>query len=141
MTLPPFAIMSAPVPKLPILSPPLVPLTQLEPGPVTVTVPVEPAANPMEPPALFTVPPSWIVRVPVPRPPTTTLPAFDQLEPPPVTVTVPSPPGQIADRPERIAQCPAVLDCKHPCPVCDRRTDCWLVRPGSRPPSHSASQC
>ena len=43
MTVPPFAIVSVPVPKLPILSPPLGPLVQLEPGPVTVTVPVEPA--------------------------------------------------------------------------------------------------
>ena len=40
MTVPPFAIMSVPVPKLPILSPPLGPFVQLEPGPVTVTVPV-----------------------------------------------------------------------------------------------------
>ena len=50
MTLPPFAIMSVPVPNVPILSPPLSPLFQVEPGPVTVTVPVEPAANPTEPP-------------------------------------------------------------------------------------------
>ena len=58
MTLPPFAIVRVPVPKLPILSPPLGPLIQLEPGPVTVTVPFEPADYPTEPPPLFTVPPS-----------------------------------------------------------------------------------
>ena len=58
MTLPPFAIVRVPVPKLPILSPPLGPLIQLEPGPVTVTVPFEPAVSPTEPPPpLFTVPP------------------------------------------------------------------------------------
>ena len=81
MTIPPFVIVSVPVPKLPILSPPLGPLFQVEPGPVTVTVPVEPADNPTEPPPLFTVPPFWMVSVPVPRPPTTTLPLFVQLEP------------------------------------------------------------
>jgi hypothetical protein len=59
MTAPPFAIVSVPVPKLPILSPPPGLLFQMEPGPVTVTVPVEPADNPIEPPpaALFTLPP------------------------------------------------------------------------------------
>ena len=41
MTFPPFAIVSVPVPKLPILSPPPGLLFQMEPGPVTVTVPVE----------------------------------------------------------------------------------------------------
>ena len=62
LTVPPFAIVSEPLPKLPILSPPGLTglLFQLEPGPVTVTVPVEPAAKPMEPPPpLLTVPPSW----------------------------------------------------------------------------------
>ena len=57
-----------PVPKLPILSPPPGLLFQVEPGPVTVTVPVEPADNPMEPPPpLFTVPPFSMVSVPVPK--------------------------------------------------------------------------
>ena len=55
MTLPPFAIMRVPVPKLPILSPPCGPLVQVEPGPVTITVPVEPAANPTEEPVLLAV--------------------------------------------------------------------------------------
>ena len=116
-TVPPFVIVSEPVPKLPILSPPLTPLIQLEPGPVTVTVPVEPAANPTEPPPLLTVPPSWIVSMPVPWPPTTTLPAFDQLDPAPLTVTVPSPPGRLPMVPKEVAQCPAGQDCKHSCPV------------------------
>ena len=52
VTFPPFAIVSVPLPKLPILSPPLGPLLQLEPAPVTVTVPVEPTDNPTEPPPL-----------------------------------------------------------------------------------------
>ena len=113
MTVPPFAIVSVPVPKLPILSPPPGPLFQMEPGPVTVTVPFEPAANPTEPPPpLFTVPPSWMVSVPVPRPPTTTVPAFVQLEPAPVTVTVPSPPGRLPINPARIGHRTAVLDGK-----------------------------
>ena len=118
MTLPPFAIVSVPVPKLPILSPPPGPLFQLEPGPVTVTVPVEPADCPTEPPPpLFTVPPFWMVSVPVPRPPTTTLPVFVQVEPAPVTVTVPSAPGKLPTAPEDIGHCPAGLDRKHPRPV------------------------
>ena len=68
MTIPPFVIVSVPVPKLPILSPPPGLLFQVEPGPVTVTVPIEPADNPTEPPPapLFTVPPFWMVSVPVP---------------------------------------------------------------------------
>ena len=65
-TLPPLSIVSAPVPKLPILSPPLGPLIQLEAWPVTVTVPFEPADNPTEPPVLLTAPPSWMASVPVP---------------------------------------------------------------------------
>ena len=84
------------------------------PGPVTVTVPVEPAANPTEPPPLFTVPPSWIVGAC--WPPTTTLPAFDQLEPAPVTVTVPSPVAHCRLSQE-VGHCPTGLDCQHPCPV------------------------
>ena len=66
MTLPPLAIVSVPVPKLPILSPPLGPIIQLEAWPVTVTVPFEPADNPTEPPVLLTSPPSWIASVPLP---------------------------------------------------------------------------
>ena len=55
MTLPPLAIMRVPVPKPPILSPPFGPLIQLEPGPVTITVPVEPADCPTEMPVLLAV--------------------------------------------------------------------------------------
>ena len=71
MTVPPSAIVSVPMPKAPSTT--LAGLVfQLEPGPVTVTVPLEPTANPTEPPmALFTVPPLWMVSVPVPRLPTT----------------------------------------------------------------------
>ena len=72
MTVPPSAIVSVPEPKLPILSPPSGPSFQVEPGPVTITVPTESGDNPTEPPPiLFTVPPSWMVSVPVPKPPTT----------------------------------------------------------------------
>jgi hypothetical protein len=103
MTLPPFAIMSVPVPKLPILSPPDVLLIHLELGPVTVTVPFEPADCPTEaPPVLFTVPPFWMVSVPVPRPPTNRA-LVVHVEPGSVTVTVPCEPGKLptAPRPTR----------------------------------------
>jgi hypothetical protein len=61
MTLPPFATVRVPVPKLPILSPACGPLIQLEPGPITITVPVEPGDNPTEPPPLVVVLPSSAV--------------------------------------------------------------------------------
>ncbi len=99
LTVPPFAIVSEPLPKLPILSPPGLTglLFQVEPGPVTVTVPVESAAKPMEPPPpLLTVPPSWMVSVPVPRPPTTRVPTFVHV---PDTVTVPCEPGKLPINP------------------------------------------
>ena len=102
LTVPPFVIVSEPVPKLPILSPPGLTglLFQVEPGPVTVTVPVEPADNPTEPPPpLFTIPPFWMVSVPAPRPPTTSVPTFVHLEPAPETVTVPCPPGKLPINP------------------------------------------
>ena len=101
VTVPPSAIVSVPVPKLPKLSPRV--LLKLEFAPVTITVPVEPTLNPMEPPpALFTVPPFWMISVPVPKPPTTTFP-FVHVEPAPVTVTVPCEPGPLpmAPRPTR----------------------------------------
>src|ERR1700722_49525 len=44
--------------------------------------------------------------MPVPRPPTTTLPAVDQLEPAPVTVTVPTPPGRLPTVPKESANVP-----------------------------------
>ena len=60
----------------------------------------------MEPPPLVTVPPSRITRVPVPWPPTTTLPAFDQLEPAPDTVTVPTPLAKFPIAPNESANVP-----------------------------------
>jgi hypothetical protein len=54
------------------LNPPPGLLFQLEPGPVTITVPNELADNPTElPPPLFIVPPFWMVSVPVLKPSTT----------------------------------------------------------------------
>ena len=145
MTIPPFVIVSVPVPKLPILSPPPGPLFQMEPGPVTVTVPVEPADNPTEPPPpLFTVPPFWMVSVPVPRPPTTTPPIFVHVEPAPDTITVPRRARQIANSPAEIGQGPAGLDNEHSCPVltdgkiqggCARAPDLRRIR------RHSVNVC
>ena len=69
--MPPSAIVSVPVPKLPMFTPEL--LLQVEPGPVTVTVPCcEPALLPMlaaKAVLLMTIPPFAIVSVPVPKPP------------------------------------------------------------------------
>ena len=94
------------------------PLFQVEPAPVTVTVPVEPARLSDEAAGtLFTTPPSWMVSVPVPWPPTTTKSDI-------------RPSGARSghrhrairarqdtnDRLRTIGQCPAGLDCKHPCP-------------------------
>ena len=103
MTLPPFAIMSVPVPKLPMLSPPLGPLIQVEPGPVTVTVPIEPADNPTEPPYCSLV---FSRAAVLNRKGARALAAdhdsstFVQLEPEPVTVTVPTPPGRLPTVPK-----------------------------------------
>ena len=68
MTLPPSAIVSVPVPELPILNPAM--SLQREPAPVTVTVPCEPTAWPMlvtRGVISMTLPPFAIVRVPVPK--------------------------------------------------------------------------
>ena len=117
MTVPPFAIVSVPVPKPPILSPPPGPLFQLEPGPVTVTVPVEPTDSPTEPPPpLFTVPPFWMVSVPVPMPPTTTFPMFVHVEPAPVTVTVPCEPGKLPTAPKASVTVPPLWIVSMPVP-------------------------
>jgi hypothetical protein len=62
-----------PVPKLPMLMPrlPWVALAvQVEPAPVTVTVPCEPAEKPTKVLPLLRVPPLWIVSMPVPAWPT-----------------------------------------------------------------------
>ena len=117
MTIPPFAIVSVPVPKLPILSPPPGLLFQVEPGPVTVTVPVEPTANPTEPPPeLFTVPPFWMVSVPVPEPPTTTFEMFVHVEPAPDTVTVPREPGKLPTNPPKSVNVPPFWTTSVPIP-------------------------
>ena len=106
LTVPPFVIVSEPVPKLPILSPlgrPTGVLFQTEPGPVTVTAPFEPGKSPTEPPPpLFTVPPFWMVSVPVPEAPTWMVPLFVHVEPAPDTVTVPSEPGELPTNPPRV---------------------------------------
>src|SRR4051794_18730692 len=83
-TTPPSAIVSVPMPELPTLTPEL--LIQLEPAPVTVTVPSEFAALPMLAVKLVklkTVPPFAIVSVPVPKLPI--------LSPPPVPLNQPEP--------------------------------------------------
>jgi hypothetical protein len=106
-----------PVPKLPILSPPPGLLFQLEPGPVTVTVPVEPTDNPTEPPPLlFTVPPFWMVSVPVPKPPTTMVPVFVHVEPAPDTVAVPREPGRSPTNPPKSVNVPPFWTTSIPIP-------------------------
>ena len=90
-TTPLSAIVSLPVPEEPIVMAP--PTSQVDVGPVTVTVPVEPADSPTTAPKeLITLPPSSILRTPVPCRPTKRR-AFDHVEPVPVTVTVPFEPG------------------------------------------------
>ena len=77
--MPPSAIVSVPVPRLPMFTPEL--LVQVEPAPATVTVPSEPAPLPMlaaKAVLLLTVPPFVIVSEPVPKLPI--------LSPPPGTV-------------------------------------------------------
>ena len=107
MTIPPLAIVSVPVPKLPTLSPPPGLLFQVEPGPITITVPVEPTANPTEPPPpLFTVPPFWMVSVPLPKPPTTMVPVFVHVEPAPDTIAVPREPGKSPTNPPKSVNVP-----------------------------------
>ena len=56
-------MVSVPVPALPTVRVPL--LCQLEPAPVTVTVPSPPAKLPTVPPETINVPPVWIVSDPV----------------------------------------------------------------------------
>jgi hypothetical protein len=118
MTIPPFAIVSEPVPKLSILSPPPGLLFQTEPGPVTVTVPVEPAINPTEPPPalLITVPPFAIVSVPVPMPPTTTSALF-HVEPAPDTITVPCEPDKLPTFPPKLVNVPPFWTTSIPIPL------------------------
>jgi hypothetical protein len=104
MTAPPFAIVSVPIPKLPILSPPPGLLFQMEPGPITVAVPIEPGDSPIEPPPpLLTIPPSWMVSAPVPKAPTCRVSLFVHVEPEPDMVTVPfEPPRSPINPPESV---------------------------------------
>ena len=79
------------MPDLPMFSPEL--LLQVEPAPVTVTVPSESAPSPMleaKVLLLMTVPPLAIVRAPEPKLPILSPPSGPsfQVEPGPVTVTL-----------------------------------------------------
>ena len=127
ITAPPFAMVSAPAPKAPTLSPGL--LFQMEPGPVTVTVPVEPAANPIEPPPPpFTVPPSWMLSVPAPKPPTTMVSVFVHVEFAPDTVAVPCEPGKLPINPPKSVSVPPFWTASVPTPP--RPTmRFWVVAP------------
>ncbi|WP_247381829.1 MULTISPECIES: hypothetical protein [unclassified Bradyrhizobium] len=72
-------------------------LVKFEPRPLTVTVPLLPAAPPMTVLMVETVPPLLIASVPVPFWPTPRLPPeLFHFEPAPLTVTVPLP---VAERP------------------------------------------
>src|SRR5262245_6421286 len=64
LTLPPFSMVSVPLPNAPTTKALLV--DQRETGPVTVTVPCDPADKPTTPTVLPSSPPSWIVSWPVP---------------------------------------------------------------------------
>ena len=108
MTVPPFAIVSVPVPKLPILSPgPPGLLFQTEPGPVTVTAPFEPAAK-SDGAAAATVHRAAVLdgQRASTQAPTTMVPAFVHVEPAPDTVTVPSEPGKLPTNPPILATVP-----------------------------------
>jgi hypothetical protein len=128
MTLPPLAIIRAPAPKLPILSPPIVPLLfQVDPGPVTVTVPVEPADNPMEPPPpLLTVPPFSMVSVPAPKPPTTIVSVFVHVEPAPDTLAVPCEPRNWQINPPKSVTIPLFWTASVPTPL-SPTTRFWVI--------------
>src|SRR3990170_2994801 len=89
--------MSVPIPEIPTYKSEL--LVQVEPAPVTVTVPTEPslpawpAVIPSKPLVLETAPPFAIVSAPVLWLPTINSKLLVQVEPAPVTVTSPSLPG------------------------------------------------
>jgi len=87
MTVPPVWMVSVPVPGPPTERSAL--FVQVEPAPVTATVPLEPLTLPIKPLVSVTVPPFWTVSVPVPASATTRTPLFAQVEPGSVTVTVP----------------------------------------------------
>ena len=101
LTVPPFVIVSEPVPKLPILSPPGSQdcYSKLEPGPVTVTAPVEPEQSDRAAAAA-------VHRAAVLDGKRARAQAADHegsdvrpLEPAPDTVTVPCPPGKLPINP------------------------------------------
>src|SRR5687767_11264787 len=97
-------MLNEPVPKEPTVRSALT--VQLEPAPLTVTVPFPAEFRPTQESALETVAPDWTFMVPTPPSPTVSWPVLDQAEPAPVTVTVPLPP---ALRPTKTAPVPLVL--------------------------------
>jgi hypothetical protein len=101
-TLPPFSMVSVPVPARPTLREELM-VQMVEPGgapaPFTVTAPEEPALSPISAPlwrigvarVVVTVAPFEMMRMPVPNPPTVKFWAVLNWAPGPFTVTVPVP--------------------------------------------------
>src|SRR5690348_6404569 len=84
VTLPPLATVMSPVPELPRIKTLLV--VQLEPFPLTVTVPAEPEAVATTAEALLTLAPLVMVSVPLPALPTLSEPELVQVEPAPSTL-------------------------------------------------------
>ena len=87
LTAPPLAIVSVAVPEEPITR--LLVVDQVEPAPVTVTLPLTPFVLAMTAEASLTPPPFEMVNVPAPYWLTVRLPEVVHDEPDPVTVTVP----------------------------------------------------
>src|SRR5262249_22050607 len=132
LTVPPSAIVSVPVPLRPTAMFRLLGVKKVEPAPVAVTVPCEPDALPkvaVWPPPLLTVPPSAIVSVPVPKPPTT-VPRLVQVEPAPVTVAVPCEPALLptTPRPKMLLTVPPLWIVSAPVPFWPTKTT-WAVAP------------
>ena len=90
MSVPSFSTVSALVPPADERERTLVPRSQVDPAPVTVTVPEPVLPLPISLAPLVTLPPSTMVSVPMPLAPTVRLavPRF-QVDPAPVTVTSP----------------------------------------------------
>ena len=113
-------MVSVPVPSLPTFrSPPPTLLFQVEPAPVTVTVPVEPLLVPMKPvrPArLITLPPASMLSVPLPKLPTCREPKVFQVEPAPVTVAVPVEPLLVPMKPVPVDTSPPAAMTSVPVP-------------------------
>ena len=87
VTLPPFWIASEPAPVLPTLIKP--PSVQVDPAPVTVTMPLAVEPPPMLVPVLIKLPPFATVSVPLPELPTLRALLLFHVEPGSVTVTIP----------------------------------------------------